>query len=641
MDKNTLTGLVLIGILLTVFTFLNKPDEKELKEKQKQEQLKSTSSKKNNKITPPKNSSSEESNDEATDDVSPVNQKNKASGNIALNSEKKNNQAKKTKSKGTKSTIENENLIIELNTKGGIISAVYLKKYKSYTDFISNSKKDKLCLFKEGDNISDIVFKDGNNNISTKDLIFNVKKNKDGSSIIFTHEISSNKFIKQVYSLPKKGFEIDYDINIEGFENAQGNTIKYNWACNFRKTERLLEEQRRVSTIGFEYKEDGFDYLSETSDDDTEAEEDINWINYKQSYFSSFLRPTTPISKTGTKMAIRNYAEKDPRYNTHVKSYISSLNIGKIGATNTTLKFKWYFGPNDYDVLSSVDNNYEDILNFGPGLFRWINEYAIQPIFTFLMKNGLSVGISILFLTIILKLFLMPVQWKMFTSSVKMKILKPEIEELNKKYPNKEDAMNKQMAMMNLYRDSGASPLAGCVPMLIQMPILLAVFKFFPASFTLRQKSFLWAEDLSSFDSILDLGFSIPLYGDHVSLFTLLMASSTLFYTIMNSGNMQQPQQPGMPNMKVIMYIFPVMMIFFFNNYSSGLSYYYFISTLSSIAIMLMIKKFFVDEEKLRLKMANRKEKSKTERPKKSKFQQRLEEMQKKQQEQMKNRRRK
>jgi membrane protein insertase, YidC/Oxa1 family, C-terminal domain len=201
--------------------------------------------------------------------------------------------------------------------------------------------------------------------------------------------------------------------------------------------------------------------------------------------------------------------------------------------------------------------------------------------------------------------------------------------------------MKKQMDMMNLYRDSGASPLAGCVPMLIQMPILLAVFKFFPASFILRQKSFLWAEDLSSFDSILDLGFSIPLYGDHVSLFTLLMACSTLFYTIMNSGNMQQPQQPGMPNMKVIMYIFPVMMIFFFNNYSSGLSYYYFISTLSSIAIMLMIKKFFVDEEKLKLKMANRKEKSKTEGPKKSKFQQRLEEMQKKQQEQMKNRRRK
>ena len=289
MDKNTLTGLVLIGILLTVFTFLNKPDEKELKEKEKQEQLKKTSSKKNNTTTSPKDSPTEKPEKEGSVNASPINEINSASGNTVPNTEKKNTQPKKTNSKGTKSTIENENLIIELNTKGGIISAVYLKKYKSYTDFIGNSKNNILCLFKEGDNISDIVFKDGNNNISTKDLIFNVQKNKDGSSIIFTHEISSNKFIKQVYSLPKKGFEIDYDINIEGFENAKGNSIKYNWACNFRKTERLLEEQRRVSTIGFEYKEDGFDYLSETSDDDTDAEEDINWINYKQSYFSMLL----------------------------------------------------------------------------------------------------------------------------------------------------------------------------------------------------------------------------------------------------------------------------------------------------------------------------------------------------------------
>ena len=192
---------------------------------------------------------------------------------------------------------------------------------------------------------------------------------------------------------------------------------------------------------------------------------------------------------------------------------------------------------------------------------RWINVYTIQPIFTFLINNGISIGIAILLLTIILKLFLMPVQWKMFVSSVKMKILKPEIEEINKKYPKKDDAMKKQMDMMNLYKESGASPLAGCLPMLIQMPILIAVFRFFPTSFELRQKSFLWADDLSSYDSILDLGFSIPLYGDHVSLFTLLMAVP-LFY-IMNSSNMVQPQQPGMPNMKVIMYIFPVMMIFF------------------------------------------------------------------------------
>jgi YidC/Oxa1 family membrane protein insertase len=234
----------------------------------------------------------------------------------------------------------------------------------------------------------------------------------------------------------------------------------------------------------------------------------------------------------------------------------------------------------------------------------------------------------------------MPIQWKMFVSSVKMRILKPEVDELTAKYPKQEDAMKKQMEMMSLYKESGASPLAGCVPMLIQMPILLAVFRFFPAAFELRQQPFLWAEDLSSFDSILDLGFSIWPYGDHVSLFTLLMAGTTLAYTFMNSGNVQQPQQPGMPNMKVIMYLFPVMMIFFFNNYSAGLSYYYFISTLISILMMVVIKKFFVNEEKLKLKMAERKANKATgsdKVKKKSRFQEKLEEMQRKQIEMNKN----
>ena len=261
--------------------------------------------------------------------------------------------------------------------------------------------------------------------------------------------------------------------------------------------------------------------------------------------------------------------------------------------------------------------------------------------FNVLKSTGVGIGIAILLLTLIIKFALMPIQWKMYTSSAKMRILKPEIDELNAKYPEKDDAMKKQMEMMTLYRESGASPLSGCVPMLIQMPILLAVFRFFPSTFDLRQKGFLWAEDLSSYDSIYDFGFNVWMYGDHISLFTLLMAGTTLIYTAINSGNMQQPQQPGMPNMKIIMYFFPIMMIFFFNNYSSGLSYYYFISTLTSIIIMILIKNFFVDEEKLKAKMAARKAASSADPKKgktKSKFQERLEQMQKAQQEQAKKR---
>jgi len=222
-------------------------------------------------------------------------------------------------------------------------------------------------------------------------------------------------------------------------------------------------------------------------------------------------------------------------------------------------------------------------------------------------------------------------------SSVKMRILKPQVDELNKKYPDQADAMKKQTEMMTLYRESGASPLAGCVPMLIQMPILLAVFRFFPASFELRQQGFLWAEDLSSYDSIWDFGVNIWPYGDHMSLFTLLMAATTLIYTYMNSGNMQQPTQPGMPDMRLMMYIFPVMMIFFFNDYSSGLSYYYFISTLISILMMVAIKRFFVDEEKLKEKMMARQAKAEASPKKKSRFQERLEEMQRKSIEMQKN----
>ncbi|MFZ9586486.1 MAG: YidC/Oxa1 family insertase periplasmic-domain containing protein [Crocinitomicaceae bacterium] len=376
--------------------------------------------------------------------------------------------------------------------------------------------------------------------------------------------------------------------------------------------------------------------MSETTDDNAVAEDDIEWVAFKQSYFSSILKPVNPFPKKGTKFNINTFKNDQVKSWNVLKGYSATM---ALDFTNNRASFNWFFGPNDYELLRSYNSNYDDILNFGWGLFRWINLYAVQPIFNLLVDYGMSVGIAILILTLILKLILMPIQWKMFVSSVKMRILKPEVDALNAKFPNKEDAMKKQMEMMTLYRESGASPLAGCVPMLIQMPILLAVFRFFPAAFELRQQPFLWAEDLSSYDSILDFGFSVWPYGDHVSLFTLLMAGTTLAYTFMNSGNMQQPQQPGMPNMKVIMYIFPIMMIFFFNNYSSGLSYYYFISTLISILMMVVIKRFFVDENKLRLKMAERKstnaggDKAK----KKSRFQEKLEEMQRKQQEMIKN----
>jgi YidC/Oxa1 family membrane protein insertase len=358
------------------------------------------------------------------------------------------------------------------------------------------------------------------------------------------------------------------------------------------------------------------------------------------------MMPETPFKKVGTSFKIRNIGETDDRFNSIIKDYETTLTLGIDNTANGSKKIDWYFGPNDYYMLKQFDNGTEDIINLGWGIFRWVNIYAIQPIFTWLASTGMNIGLAIFLLTLIVKLVLTPIQWKMYSSSAKMRILKPEVDEINKKFPNKEDGMKKQMEMMTLYRESGASPLAGCVPMLIQMPILFAVFRFFPSTFDLRQKAFLWAEDLSSYDAIVSWTTDVPIitmiYGNHISLFTLLMAGTTLIYTVLNSSNMQQPSQPGMPNMKVIMYFFPIMMIFFFNSFASGLSYYYFISTLISILTMIMIKNFFVNEEKLKAKMAAKKEVSRAKggkKGKKSKFQERLEEMQKLQQEKQKNKR--
>jgi len=604
MDRNTLTGLVLIGLILTVFSIFNQPSDEDIKKKAKTEQV------------------------NAKEKAAAKKESAKAANVKSVTKEKKQIKEHLDESvKGEIITLENDKLIIDFNTKGGLVAAVYLKNYKSYFDFAKKNDKP-LCLFKNGDAINQLVLTSKKGKIYTSKYLFDVKS-KSKNEITFELELADGK-IAQSYYLNKGKFDLDYDIELDGFENVTRNNIQFNWQTAFRKTERLFSEQRRVTTICYEQKNDGFSYLSETSSDYLEHEDDLNWVAYKQSYFSSFLKPKEGFSKDGSKMMVKVYEEGAAKNGTHIKDFSSTLSLN---FKNDKASFNWYFGPNDYELLKSYDSNYDDILNFGWGLFRWINLYAVQPIFNLLVSSGMGIGIAILILTIILKTILMPVQWKMFLSSVKMRILKPEVDELTAKYPKPEDAMKKQTEMMTLYRESGASPLAGCVPMLIQMPILLAVFRFFPAAFELRQQPFLWAEDLSSYDSIWDFGVNIWPYGDHVSLFTLLMSATTLLYTWMNSGNMQQPQQPGMPNMKVIMYIFPVMMIFFFNNYSAGLSYYYFISTLVSILIMVIIKQFFADEDKLRTKMAERKAKaaSNPKEKKKSRFQEKLEEMQKKQ----------
>ncbi len=669
MDRNTILGLVLIGSILAVFTIFNRPSEEELKKQEERDkkEIQIAKDKKDSEATKKAGKDVNQKVKEATqatfvakrdaNDSIVKNAKNQVvfinttTGKDSIFAEGTAPEIKKQEVivaiPAETIRLENEKLIIDFSTQGGQIEAVYLKDYQTYYNFEKArevNKKDPriiapLNLFRKGDAKNQLVLYTTKGLVKTSNFIFDVKS-KTENQIIFSHDFGNGEIVEYKYEFNKDAFDLDYTINLSGFDqNSTYQNAKFNWEVAYRKTERLFSEQRRVSTICYTQKNDGFSYLSEVGDDYVKLEDDITWLAYKQSYFSSILRPRDGFEKKCSSLKVNDYEEDEAKHSTHLKDYSSYLSL-PTKKIDGQVSMNWYFGPNDKEILAAYDAGYDDVLNYGWGIFRWINLYAVQPLFNLLTSTGMGLGLAILLLTIVLKLVLMPIQWKMYVSSAKMRILKPEIDELNKKFPEKSDAMKKQMEMMTLYRESGASPLSGCVPMLIQMPILLAVFRFFPASFEIRQKGFLWATDLSSYDSILDLGVNIWPYGDHVSLFTLLMAGTTLLYTHLNSSNVQQPTQPGMPNMKVIMYIFPIMMIFFFNNYAAGLSYYYFISTLMSIVLMVMIKKFFVDEDKLKLKMANRKASKSSgdvKVKKKSKFQERLEQMQKIQQEQKRN----
>lgn len=652
MDRNTVIGLVIIGVILSVFTIFNKPSEEEIKAEQErieqiaQEEKKLEDQAKNSDkdtivshLIPKLDQNGKQL---LAEDGSPIyldTISKKDTVLVAVQPASESNSDANVS--GELIRLENEKLIIDFTTKGGQIAAVRLKEFETYKEYSKNDDKiEPLPFFKEGDATNGLKFPLNEKTFKSEDQLFTVKSKTD-SKIVFEYKGNGSEAILFSYELKPNAYDLDYTIKMDGYSGkVTPKNVMFSWNASLPKTERLFSEQRRVSTICYNYKDEGFTWLSEIGDSEEEAEDKIEWLSFKQSYFSSILQPEKPFGKDGSKLSIDSYEDHETKAWTHLKGYSADLNLNISDVDGASVKMQWFFGPNDFKTLTSYKSGYDDILNYGWGIFRWINVYAVQPLYNLLNNSGLSAGLAILILTLILKLVLMPIQWKMYTSSAKMRILRPEIEEINAKYPDKEDAMKKQMETMALYRESGASPLAGCVPMLIQMPILLAVFRFFPSTFDIRQKSFLWAEDLSSYDSVWDFGTHIWFYGDHVSLFTLLMAGTTLIYTAINSGNMQTPNQPGMPNMKIIMYFFPIMMIFFFNNYSAGLSYYYFISTLISILIMLAIKRFFVDEEKLKAKMAARKATSAANpgrKKTKSKFQERLEQMQKAQQEQLKN----
>jgi YidC/Oxa1 family membrane protein insertase len=510
--------------------------------------------------------------------------------------------------------LENEEVELLIDTKGAALKSARLKNFVTY-------KGEPLYLFREDSTRFNIKF------------FYPEKGELSLSSFYFEPTIANNtlslkskagangEFIEVTYQLPETGFDLGFNLNFSNAGNliaTANNKAKLDWSIYGLANEKGVSYERTMSTVMYRYFDKTRDYLSETSADSEKLKDETQWVAFKQRFFSAIAYHQKGFLPNESKIEVIPYEDTD-RF---TKFFAASL---AFPVENGKADFNFYLGPNQYEILVAKDMGMDKIIDLGWGIFGWMNKYLVIKVFNVLDGFNLGYGIIILILTIFIKMILFPLTYKNYLSSAKMRVLKPEIEKINQKFPKQEDAMKKQQAVMGLYRETGVNPLAGCIPMVIQLPILYAMFRFFPASIELRQESFLWADDLSSYDSIAYLPFEIPFYGAHVSLFTILMAASTILYTRMNSGLTPETNQPGMPNMKVIMYILPLTMLFFFNSFPAGLSYYYLAANLVSMGQMYAIKKWFIDEEKILAKIESNKEKNK--KKGKSSFQKRLDEM--------------
>jgi YidC/Oxa1 family membrane protein insertase len=495
-------------------------------------------------------------------------------------------------------TFENDLIYIEINSKGGFISSLYLKNF-------NNHLESPIYLIKEENSVFNLNFKTLNNTlVNTRNQFFRSSEYDidDNKVIVMKLIISENQYLEYKYIIKPDDYMIDFSISSKGLDNVINTQDDYDltWDYKSLRNSKSIEYENRYSRLTYEYETDKVDKLGQTGDDE-ETISDLNWFSYRQHFFSAILLSSKPLNNV--KLSQINMVVDQDIDTTFTKNYIASFPLKYNDKNEFDENFNLYFGPTDSKILSSYDKNIESSIPFGWGIFGYINKSIFIPLFSFLSSH-FPYGIAIIIMTILVRLVLSPVLYKSYLSQAKMKILKPEIAEISLKY--KDNAMKKQQETMALYNKAGANPMSGCIPALIQIPVFYALFMFFPTAFDLRRKSFLWADDLSSYDNILDLPFRIPLYGDHVSLFPILAGIAIFFYMKMTTGqNMasQQPPQEGMPDMakmmKIMIYASPIFLAVFFNNYASGLSLYYFISNLITIAIMLVIKHYILDEEKI------------------------------------------
>ena len=607
MDKNTITGLVIIFLILIGFSYFTRPSEEQVRAMQRQQ-----------------------------DSIARVERERMELA--ARQQQEKDNAAAVAVQKDTifsQDSLENKTIILEndkvrlhIATQGGRISFVELKEYRTHDSL-------PLILWRSDESRLGLNFYARNQQINTEKFLFipsttgtnlYAKDKEQALSMRLYADPARTQYVEFVYKLSPDSYMADFDIVTRNMGNviaSNSSFLTLFWGVNMPQLEKSKEFENRYTGVYYKFFEDDVENMSLTSDEKETLPTKVQWIDFKQQFFSSILITETPFSDVLLTSQISQKAG-------YLKDAYAEIPLPYNGLADERYNLKFFFGPNSYPVLKAYGNDIDlpDIINMGWKWIAWFNKYFVIPIFNFLQNHTtLNYGIIILLLTLIIKLILFPLTYKSYMSQAKMRVLKPQVDELTKKYPA-DKALERQQATMKLYKQAGVNPMGGCLPMLIQMPILIALFYFFPGAIELRQQGFLWATDLASYDSIATLPFSIPFYGNHVSLFCLLMTATNIIYMMINNKN--QPQNDQMKGMQTMMYIMPIMFLFIFNSYSSGLSYYYFIATLITILQTWIIRKC-VDDKKL-LKQI---ELAKTKPVKKSKFQQRLEEMQRMQQQRL------
>lgn len=603
MDKNTITGLVLIALLLIGFSYFSRPSEEQQAAwkhyndsiaivQQQEEALRAKTAA----------ALAHEPAETTVDTASTF--------------------FRSATGEETFTTIENNLVKITLTSKGGYVRSAMLKDY-------NDQQGQPLVLFNDGEATMNFYFYNRQEAIQSKDYYF-VPVNLTDSSATMRLLATDDSYVDFIYTLRPDSYMMDFDIRAHNMGDKLSATTRYvdiEWNQRSRQHERGFTFENRLSNLMFKFVGDDTDHLSESKDDERSVPERLNWIGFKNQFFSSVFISDQHFEKSMLRSKLELHGSG------FIKNYSGEMTtfFDPTGAEASTMHL--YFGPNHFKTLRAFDRGrtdkwqLDDLVYLGwPGI-RWINKWFTINLFYWLSNLGLSMGIVLLIMTIIVKIVVYPATWKTFISSARMRVLRPQIEEINKKYPKQEDAMKKQQETMGLYSKYGVSPMGGCLPMLLQFPILMALFMFVPSAIELRQESFLWATDLSTYDDVIRFPFHIPFLGSHLSLFCLLMTATTILNTkyTMSQQDMGQPQ---MAAMKWMSYLMPVMFLFVLNDYPAGLNYYYFVSTLIGVLTFIVLRRI-TDEKKLLAQLEAKKEKNKDK--KKSGFAARLEAMQKEQ----------